>query len=60
MGYLARYTADNTKQKQSDKKEIAYSITEFPAGHPREYYPDVTLLSFGDRTGSGVFNVLWP
>ena len=27
--------------------------TDFPGGHPPEYYPRLTLLNFTDRTGCG-------
>ena len=26
---------------------------DFPGGHPPEYYPNLTLLNFADRTGCG-------
>ena len=32
----------------------------FPGGHPSKYWLDSTLLNFGDRTRTGVFNVIWP
>ena len=32
----------------------------FPGGHPSKYWPGPTLLNYGDRTRTGVFNVVWP
>lgn len=31
----------------------------FPGGHPSKYWAGPTLLDFGDRTRTGVFNVVW-
>ena len=32
----------------------------FPGGLPSKYWRGSTLLNFGDRTRTGVFNVIWP
>ena len=32
---------------------------DFPSGLPPEYYPNLTLLNFTDRTGCGAVNVIW-
>lgn len=32
----------------------------FPGGHPSKYYPHPTSLNYGERTRTGVSNVLWP
>jgi hypothetical protein len=32
----------------------------FPGGLPSKYYPDPSLLNFGDLTRSGAFKLVWP
>ena len=34
--------------------------SDFPGGHPPEYYPSLKLLDFADRTGYGTFSLRWP
>src|SRR4029434_5161177 len=40
------------------KKSLQHLV--FPGGLPSKYYPGPTLLSFRDRTRSGVLSVVWP
>jgi hypothetical protein len=32
----------------------------FPGGHPSKYYPHPTSLNYGERTRTGVSDVVWP
>ena len=34
--------------------------SDFPGGHPPEYYPSLRLLNFAERTGYGVLSLRWP
>src|SRR4029434_828667 len=40
------------------KKSLKHLV--FPGGLPSKYSPGPTLLSFRDRTRSGVLSVVWP
>ena len=42
--------------KRIIRKIETVQYVRFPAGPPREYWTRPWLLSFGDRTGSGVSN----
>ena len=46
---------DNINAKKKNNQH-----TDFPGGHPPEYYPRLTLLNFTDRTGCGAVSVIWP
>ena len=48
------------KKEEEKKKDKSLQHPVFPGGHPSKYYPGSTLLNFGDRTRTGVFNVIWP
>ena len=50
---IANYDVSETTQNNS----LRHSV--FPSGHPSKYWPSPTLLNFGDRTRTGVFNVVW-
>ena len=41
-------------KRKYNRETVQY--VRFPAGPPREYWTRPWLLSFGDRTGSGVSN----
>ena len=43
-----------TNEKEKAKKNQQHT---FQPGHPRQYYCVSNALSFGERTGSGVFHV---
>ena len=34
--------------------------SDFPGGHPPEYYPSLRLLNFAKRTGYGALSLRWP
>jgi hypothetical protein len=34
--------------------------SDFPGGHPPEYYPSLRLLNFAERTGYGGLSLRWP
>lgn len=34
--------------------------SDFPGGHPPEYYPSLRLLNFAEQTGYGAFSLIWP
>ena len=42
------------------KMEKCRQHSDFPGGHPPEYYPSLKLLDFADRTGYGIFSLRWP
>ena len=42
---------------EADREKTGHR--EFPGGPPSKYYPGPTMLNFRDRTGSGVFIVVW-
>ena len=57
---------ENKKERKTEKierkkkeKEKCLQHPVFPGGHPSKYWPGSTLLNFGDRTRTGVFNVIW-
>ena len=43
---------------ENDEKTVQY--VRFPGGLPPESWTRPWLLNFGDRTGSGVSNQVWP
>lgn len=46
------------KNKQAMQKGRQHS--DFPGGHPPEYYPSLRLLNFAKRTGYGALSLRWP
>ena len=57
---------ENEERQKVDKKcrmklnEKCRQHSDFPGGHPPEYYPSLKLLDFADRTGYGTFSLRWP
>ena len=49
---------ENTLCVRKCKKSRQHS--DFPGGHPPEYYPSLKLLNFTERTGYGVLSLRWP
>ncbi len=47
------------KKWKTEKKEKSLQHLLFPGGHPSKYWAGPTLLNFGDRTRTGVLNVVW-
>ena len=44
--------------KEGNEKSRQHS--DFPGGHPPEYYPSLRLLNFAERTGYGALSLRWP
>ena len=42
------------------KRKKSRQHSDFPGGHPPEYYPSLRLLNFAERTGYGVLSLRWP
>ena len=53
-GTCGPQSADRHRKKKLSSKTVQY--VRFPGGPPPEYWTRPWLLSFGDRTGSGVSN----
>jgi hypothetical protein len=49
---------ERAREKKKKKKSRQHS--DFPGGHPPEYYPSLRLLNFAERTGYGVLSLRWP
>ena len=43
-----------------DEKQKSRQHSDFPGGHPPEYYPSLRLLNFAKRTGYGALSLRWP
>lgn len=41
-------------------KQKGRQHSDFPGGHPPEYYPSLRLLNFAKRTGYGALSLRWP
>ena len=50
--------SEPASKKEEEKKSRQHS--DFPGGHPPEYYPSLRLLNFAERTGYGVLSLRWP
>ena len=50
----------NTEVKKREVRTSKRGLRhlKFPCGLPPQYYSSPTLLNFGERTGSGAFNVV--
>ena len=44
----------------TEEKEKGFKHPDFPAGHPRQYYPGLLVLNFSNQAGWGVFTRVWP
>ena len=53
--FLLYFLKKNEKKKQKSLQHLG-----FQGGRPTKYYPGPTRFNFGDRTGTGVFRVVWP
>ena len=53
------YVCSKRKLREGDAKKRSLQHLLFPGGHPSKYWAGPTLLDFGDRTRTGVFNVVW-
>jgi hypothetical protein len=49
-----------TTGRQSRKTQKSRQHSDFPGGHPPEYYPSLRLLNFAKRTGYGALSLRWP
>ena len=49
----------NYRQSRTCKYTKKQWHAVFPCGHPSRYLPRPTLFYYGDRTGTGTFNVVW-
>ena len=45
---------------ETTKRDKSRQHSDFPGGHPPEYYPSLRLLNFTERTGYGVLSLRWP
>jgi hypothetical protein len=45
---------------QCSKLQKGRQHSDFPGGHPPEYYPSLRLLNCAERTGYGVLSLIWP
>lgn len=55
---LDRQRIVGSMYKEGNEKSRQHS--DFPGGHPPEYYPSLRLLNFAERTGYGVLSLRWP
>ena len=46
--------------RQTPHKQKGRQHSDFPGGHPPEYYPSLRLLNFAKRTGYGALSLRWP
>jgi hypothetical protein len=46
--------------KIQTNKQKGRQHSDFPGGHPPEYYPSLRLLNFAKRTGYGALSLRWP
>ena len=51
---------DGRASQQERRREKSRQHSDFPGGHPPEYYPSLRLLNFAERTGYGVLSLRWP
>lgn len=55
----AKYNQVPHTYKQTNKQK-GRQHSDFPGGHPPEYYPSLRLLNFAKRTGYGALSLRWP
>ena len=55
---LDRQRIVGSMYKEGNEKSRQHS--DFPGGHPPEYYPSLRLLNFAERTGYGALSLRWP
>ena len=55
-----QFTFQPTSVCYTTNKEKGFKHPDFPAGHPRQYYPGLLVLNFSNQAGWGVFTRVWP
>ena len=60
INFTTTFTFTFTFTKSNNTKSKSRQHSDFPGGHPPEYYPSLRLLNFAEQTGYGAFSLIWP